>query len=150
MKQIKQIASGNKFNAINIGKFENLNDYVLDLGGRNKINGKIFGGTALKTTGSEFSFQVFPPNTECGFMHTHKVHEELYFFLHGKGEFMVDGNMIPVEEGSVVRVSPDGKRSVRNNGNEPLIMLCVQYKGDTFTSEDATDGIILSEPVEWE
>lgn len=149
MKQIKQIANGNNFNAANIGKFENLNDYVLDLGGGNKIIGKIFCGTALKATGSEFSFQVFHPNTECGFIHTHKVHEELYFFLQGKGEFQVDGNMIPVEEGSVIRVSPDGKRSVRNNGNVPLIMLCIQYTGNSFTAEDVTDGIILSEPVEW-
>lgn len=82
-------------------------------------------------------------------MHTHKEHEELYFFLSGKGEFQVDGQVFPVQEGSVVRVAPAGRRSVRNNGTEPLVMLCVQYKGNTFTAADAADGNILDEPVMW-
>ena len=57
--------------------------------------------------------------------------------------------VIPVEEGSIVRVAPAGVRSVRNNGETPLVMLCVQYRGATFTAEDAADGNILSEPVKW-
>ena len=53
--------------------------------------------------------------------------------------------------GGVVRVAPSGKRSVRNNGTEPLLMLCVQYRGATFTADDtiAADGVILDEKVEW-
>lgn len=109
----------------------------------------MFGGAALGATGSEFSFQVFQPGTESGFLHTHKNHEELYFFLSGKGEFQVDGEVFPIAEGSVVRVNPAGKRSVRNNGTTPLVMLCVQYRGNTFTSEDAADGVILNEEVKW-
>ena len=54
-----------------------------------------------------------------------------------------------VGEGSVVRVAPDGRRSVRNNGTGLLVMLCVQYRGATFTADDATDGVILGERVEW-
>ena len=114
-----------------------------------KIPGKIFGGSAVGATGGEFSFQSFAPGTETGFIHIHKTHEELYFFLSGKGEFQVDGEVFNVEEGSVVRVAPAGKRSIRNNGTEPLLMLCVQYLGNTFTNEDAADGIILNEKVEW-
>ena len=100
-------------------------------------------------TGGEFSFQSFAPGAGTGFLHTHKNHEELYFFLKGQGEFQVDGQVFPVSEGSVVRVAPAGKRSVRNNGNEPLVMLCVQYRGNTFTAEDAADGVILNEKVLW-
>ena len=36
-----------------------------------------------------------------------------------------------------------------DNDTEPLVMLCVQYKGETFTAEDATDGVILNDKVEW-
>ncbi len=149
MKQLKKIADGENFSAISVGKFAELNDYVLELSPEIKIPGKVFGGAALQTTGGEFSFQVFQPGTETGFLHTHKVHEELYFFLKGEGEFQVDGKIFPVAEGSVVRVSPAGKRSVRNNGTEPLLMLCVQYRGNTFTAEDAADGNLLNEPVKW-
>ena len=135
--------------AVDFGKLNEINEYVLELGPEMKIPGKVFGGSAVGATGGEFSFQSFAPGTETGFIHIHKTHEELYFFLSGKGEFQVDGEVFNVEEGSVVRVAPAGKRSVRNNGTEPLLMLCVQYRGNTFTSEDAADGIILNEKVEW-
>ena len=149
MKQINEIASAKNFNAISIGKLNELGDYVLELAPDVRIPGKVFGGAAVNATGGEFSFQSFRPGTETGFLHTHKTHEELYFFISGHGEFQVDGNVFPVGEGTVVRVAPDGKRSVRNNGTEPLVMLCVQYRGATFTKEDASDGMILNEPVVW-
>lgn len=149
MKQVKAVASATNFKAINVGKLNEVSDYVLELGPDVKIPGKVFGGQALGATGGDFSFQVFQPGTETGFLHTHKTHEELYFFLSGEGQFQVDGEIFPVSEGSVVRVAPAGVRSVRNNGNAPLIMLCVQYKGDTFTADDAADGVILNEPVKW-
>ena len=149
MKQIEQIAEATNFKAINIGRISDLNEYVLELGPEVKIPGKVFGGAALGATGGEFSMQVFQPDTETGFLHTHKLHEELYFFLSGEGQFQVDGQVFPVREGSVVRVSPEVKRSIRNNGTEPLVMLCVQYRGNTFTEEDATDGVILNEQVKW-
>lgn len=149
MKQVTTVADGRNFSAISVGKLNELNEYVLQLGPDVKIPGKVFGGAALHATGGEFSFQVFQPGTETGFLHTHKVHEELYFFLSGQGEFQVDGQVIPVVEGSVVRVAPEGERSVRNNGTEPLVMLCVQYRGNTFTEADAADGNILQKPVVW-
>ena len=149
MKQVTTVADGRNFSAISVGKLSELNEYVLELGPDVKIPGKVFGGTALHATGGDFSFQVFQPGTETGFLHTHKVHEELYFFLGGQGEFQVDGKIIPVGDGSVVRVAPEGERSVRNNGTEPLVMLCVQYRGNTFTEADAADGNILQKPVKW-
>lgn len=149
MKEIKTIASAANFSAISVGALNELGNYVLELGPEVKIPGKVFGGAALGATGGEFSFQVFQPGTETGFLHTHKNHEELYFFLSGKGEFQVDGEVFPIAEGSVVRVAPAGKRSVRNNGTTPLVMLCVQYRGNTFTTEDAADGVILNEEVKW-
>lgn len=149
MKQVAAVADGRNFSAISVGKLSELNEYVLQLGPDVKIPGKVFGGAALHATGGDFSFQMFQPGTETGFLHTHKVHEELYFFLSGQGEFQVDGQVIPVAEGSVVRVAPEGERSVRNNGTEPLVMLCVQYRGNTFTDADAADGNILQKSVVW-
>lgn len=149
MKQIKEIASAPNFDTISVGPFNEISDYLLSMGPEVKIPGKVFCGAAIHATGSEFSFQSFMPGTETGFLHTHKNHEELYIFLSGNGEFQVDNKIIPVSEGTIVRVSPQGKRSVRNNGTAPLIMLCIQYKSDTFTPEDVTDGVILDQPVKW-
>ena len=140
---------GEHFTAVDAGKMAQLGEYRLQLAPGVELPGKVFGGAAVGATGAEFSFQSFAPGTETGFLHTHRTHEELYFFLSGRGEFQVDGECFPVGEGSVVRVAPEGRRSVRNNGSEPLVMLCVQYRGGTFTAEDATDGNILQEPVRW-
>lgn len=149
MKKMQTIATGANFSAIDAGKLNELGDYLLELGPEIKIPGKVFGGAAVGATGGEFSFQSFLPGSETGFLHTHKTHEELYFFLAGSGEFQVDDKVFPVTEGSVVRVAPAGRRSVRNNGTAPLVMLCVQYRGNTFTAEDAADGEILNEAVKW-
>lgn len=149
MKTIEKIAEAGNFAAISVGKLNELGNYVLELAPGVQIPGKVFGGAALGATGGEFSFQVFQPGQETGFLHTHKTHEELYFFLKGEGEFQVDGQVFSVGEGTVVRVAPAGKRSVRNNGQAPLVMLCVQYKGTTFRAEDAADGVLLKEEVKW-
>lgn len=149
MKQTQQIAEGTHFSALSTGSFSQLNDYVLPVAPGMEIQGKVFMGQTLQTTGAEISFQSFDPGKETDFLHTHQTHEELYIFVSGKGEFQVDGQVFPVGEGSVVRVAPEGKRSVRNNGTEPLIMICVQYKAQTFTAQDAADGQLLQEPVKW-
>lgn len=149
MKQTQQIAEGTHFSALSTGSFSQLNDYVLPVAPGMEIQGKVFMGQTLQTTGAEISFQSFAPGKETGFLHTHQTHEELYIFVSGKGEFQEDGQVFPVGEGSVVRVAPEGKRSVRNNGTEPLIMICVQYKAQTFTAQDAADGQLLQEPVKW-
>ena len=149
MKQTQQIAEGTHLSALSTGSFSQLNDYVLPVAPGMEIQGKVFMGQTLQTTGAEISFQSFAPGKETGFLHTHQTHEELYIFVSRKGEFQVDGQVFPVGEGSVVRVAPEGKRSVRNNGTEPLIMICVQYKAQTFTAQDAADGQLLQEPVKW-
>lgn len=149
MKTTNKIASGENFTAVDFGKLSELNNYVLELGPDVKIPGKVFGGQAVGATGGEFSYQVFQPRQGTGFYHTHTSHEELYFFLSGKGQFQVDGQTFNVEEGSVVRIAPEGKRTVNNNGTTPLVMLCVQYRANTFAANDATDANILNEPVKF-
>ena len=149
MKKIETTAAGAHFSAATVGPLAGLGDYVLELGPGVRIPGKVFGGGSVGATGAEFSLQSFAPGTATGFLHTHRAHEALYFFLSGRGEFQVDGERFPVGEGSVVRVAPEGRRSVRNDGGEPLVMLCVQYRGGTFTPADAADGVILPDPVVW-
>ena len=142
MKEVKTIAKAAHFTAVDFGKLSEIKDYVLSLGPGIEIPGKVFGGQAVGATGGEFSFQSYAPGQE-GLLHKHTNHEELYFFLSGKGEYEVDGQKFPIAEGSVVRVAPEGHRTLRNNGTEPLLMLCVQYLGNTFTEKDAQDAVML-------
>lgn len=149
MRTTEKISEGTSYTAVSVGKMAELSEHTLVLAPGINIPGKVFVGKAIQASGGEVSFQSFAPDTETGFSHTHKTHEELYIFINGHGEFQVDGKIFSVSEGSVVRVAPNGKRAVRNNGSEPLVMICVQYKANTFNESDATDGEILEDRVTW-
>ena len=111
MKQIEKIAQGANYAAINVGRISEIIQHELPMGPDFTIQGKVFGGQAVGAAASEFSFQTLVPGQDSGFLHTHKTHEELYFILRGEGQYQVDGEIFPVSEGSVIRVSPNGKRA---------------------------------------
>lgn len=150
MKTVETIKTGKNFTAVSVGKLNEIKDYVLPMGDI-EIPGKVFVGQALQATGSELSFQVLVPNQDSGFLHTHKTHEELYFILKGEGECQVDGEIFSVSEGSIIRVAPNGKRALKNTGKDEMLMLCIQYKANSFAENDspAGDGVILNDKLTW-
>lgn len=103
----------------------------------------------LQATGAELSFQSLAAGQDYGTRHTHKTHEELYFILKGEGIFDVDGKRFPVSEGSIVRIAPNGKRAFKNTGSSEMLVLCVQYKANSFSDDDEPlkDGIMLEANV---
>ena len=127
MKTVETIQSGKNFTAVNVGKLSEIKNYVLPFGDI-EIPGKVFVGQALQATG-----------------------RELYFILRGQGEYQVDGEVFPVTEGSIVRVAPEGKRALKNTGNDEMLMLCIQYRANSFGKDDspAGDGVILNEELKW-
>ncbi|MBQ7421888.1 MAG: cupin domain-containing protein [Alloprevotella sp.] len=151
MKTIEQIKSGKNYAAVNIGSWDAVSEYELPMGPDFTLQGKVFAGQALGVTGSELSFQTLQPGQDSGFLHTHKTHEELYIILRGEGCYQVDGELFPVREGSIVRVSPEGRRALKNTSAAPLTMLCIQYKAGSFAEGDSPmeDGIILQDKLEW-
>ncbi len=151
MKQIETIKTGKNYAAVNVGKMNEIIEHELPMGPDVTIKGKVFAGQAVGATGSELSFQTLAPGQDSGFLHTHKTHEELYIILKGEGHYQVDGEVFPVSEGAIIRVSPEGKRALKNTGNDNLTMLCIQYKANSFTEADSpmTDGEILQEKLTW-
>ena len=151
MKEIKTIKTGKNFTAVTVGKMNEIIEHELPMGPDFTLKGKVFAGQAVGATGSELSFQTLVPGQDSGFLHTHKTHEELYIILKGKGQYQVDGEIFPVGEGTIIRVSPEGPRALKNTGTENLTMLCIQYKANTFTDADSpmTDGNILQDELKW-
>jgi mannose-6-phosphate isomerase-like protein (cupin superfamily) len=49
----------------------------------------------------------------------------VYYFLAGQGRFLIDGDVCPVEAGSVVYVPPGGKQSLENTGTTEVKFLCL-------------------------
>jgi uncharacterized cupin superfamily protein len=150
MRTIENIKSGKNYAAVNVGRMDQIIEHELPMG-PNVIQGKVFVGQALGVTGSELSFQTLVPGQDSGFLHTHKTHEELYFILKGEGLYQVDGEQFVVSEGTVIRVSPEGKRALKNTGTTDMVMLCIQYRANAFTEADSpmTDGNILPDALTW-
>ena len=149
MKKVEITAKGTNYAAASVGSLSELGEHVFALAPGIDIPGKVFVGETTGSTGTEVSFTVVPAGMGGDFLHTHKTNEETYIVLKGNGVFQVDGELWDIAEGSVIRVSPSGKRAFRNSGTEDLVVLCIQSQADTLKDLGIADGVILEEPVKW-
>lgn len=149
MKTVEKVKEGANFTATSIGSLNDLGEFKYLHPAGIEVPGKVFVGDALQCTGTEVSFQVMPVGQGVAFLHTHKENEELYVVLKGSGEYQVDGTIFPITEGSLVRVSPQGKRSWRNTGTEPMVMMVVQSKQGSLKNLGIVDGARVDEEVKW-
>src|SRR5579885_2102278 len=62
--------------------------------------GKLFLRKLLGSAGMEISLNVVPPGKAIPFLHRHRQNDEVYFVVAGRGQFLVDGQCLDVEEGS--------------------------------------------------
>lgn len=134
----------------NIGKLSDLGQYVfapeaLPI----RLQGKLFLQDLLGLTSMEVSLNQDKPGTGVNFFHRHRNNEELYIFLGGKGEMMIDDERFEVEEGTVVRVPTKAKRAWWNTGDDDLYYVVVQAQTDGLKTPAVEDGEILEEAVPW-
>lgn len=116
---------------------------VLQIGSYAKLGekGRVMAGESLGLTGCELSFNSMPAGGASPFLHSHKLNEEVYIVISGSGTFQVDGETFPIEEGSVVRVTPAGVRGM-NAGDQGLVYLCIQAQAGSLTQATQDDGVI--------
>lgn len=136
-------SNGKNYSTFNMGAFADLAGKEID-----GAKGRIMLGSALGMTGCEISVNSTPAGTFTPFVHSHKKNEEVYIVLKGKGSFHVDGEEFPIEEGSIIRVAPDGKRAIKA-GNETLTFICIQAQKGSLTQATMDDGIINEEKASW-
>lgn len=143
--------NGCNFKAVEIGTFKDLDKYSYTLSSLSMtVVGKLFLNELLGLTGSEISLNKLPPMESMPFFHKHRLHEEVYIFLSGYGEFQVDGQLFPVTEGTVVRVDPDGERIWRNVSNfEDLIYIVLQFPVGKIDATKTNDGIVVNKKISW-
>jgi mannose-6-phosphate isomerase-like protein (cupin superfamily) len=122
-------------NVAEIGPMENITRVVLK--------------ETLSLTGAEISANRIPAGKESPFAHAHKRNEEVYLFIAGKGLFWLDGDIIPVKEGSMVRVSPACVRSLKAEDSEPLSYFCIQVDSGSLVQATREDGIISKVKPQW-
>ena len=115
----------------------------------NPVTGKVFLKAVLDLSSMEISFGVLPAGRSMSFLHKHHTNEEVYLFVRGRGQMQVDGEAFDVEEGTAVRVAPDGVRAWRASADADLHYVVIQAKAGSLTRWTGTDGIGVNEPVVW-
>lgn len=150
-KQSIKKQSGKNFTASHPGKFADLHQYLIEHPRLNrKAPGKLFLKDHLNLTSMQVSLNKLPAGVEVPFYHAHKNNEELYIFTGGKGQMQIDGEIVDVEEGTAIRVAPNGLRTWRNNSNQDLYYIVIQAKDRSLDGDTFDDGLPSDKPVSWE
>lgn len=144
------VQQGSNFSAVNVGPFAKLDEYKLEHPLRPRpVSGKLFIKEFLGLTSMQVSMNKLPAGVEVPFYHQHKENEELYIFVKGKGQMQIDGQIIDVQEGSLVRITPGGTRTWRNNSNEDLYYIVLQAKEGSLRQDTFDDGVPVEKQVSW-
>ena len=135
--------SGPNYTSAHLGPLEELQQYQFEHPVRKvPVVGKAFLNELLGATGSQISLTKLPPNASVPFFHSHKLNEEIFIVVQGDGEMQIDDDVIPIHEGSVIRVATPGERCLRNTSSSAsLIYICVQAKAGSLETHTFTDGV---------
>ncbi len=151
MKKSDVISENRNYTAVNIGSLQDVAAYsMIHPKLKHEIKGKVFLKEPTKSTGTEISFTTIPPKSELGYFHIHFKDEETYIILKGSGFYQVDDDCFPIQEGSVIRVAPEGARSLCNTSDEPMVYLCIQSKQNSLEEHTTDDGKRVKLTPKWE
>ncbi len=141
VKKAEIISENKEYTAVNIGSIADIKNHSLihPVSGR-EVKGKVFLKELTKASGTEISFTSIPPKSELGYFHIHNKDEETYIIIKGKGYYQVNTDCFPIEEGSVIRVAPEGVRSLCNISEEDMVYICVQSKQNSLEEHTTDDG----------
>lgn len=150
MKKVQSISENKNYSAVNVGKLQDIGLHSLihpKLG--TEVKGKVFLKESTRSTGTEISFTIIPPKSELGYFHIHTKDEETYIILKGFGYYQVDEDCFPIEEGSVIRVAPEGVRGLCNTSDEDMVYICIQSKENSLKEYTTDDGKRVSVTPKW-
>ena len=150
MKKVEMISENRNYTAVNIGGLQDIMSYsLIHPKLRTEIKGKVFLKDPTHSTGTEISFSALHPKSELGYFHKHTKDEETYIILKGSGYYHVDEDCFPVQEGSVIRVAPDGVRSLCNTSDEYMLYICIQAKQNSLEEYTTEDGKRVAATPKW-
>lgn len=150
MKNIEIISEGDAYSAVDLGSLNGWLDYSLVHPiSKQEIEGKVFLKEATKSTGTEISFNSIAPRSEVPYFHIHRKNEETYIILKGFGYFQVDEDCFSIKEGSVIRVSPQGKRGLTNTSDEIMTYIVIQSKENSLEEHTTADGERIPVEPKW-
>lgn len=148
-KTRSNLKQGVNFTAYETGARKDWPQHTVTLPGLGDIPGKHFLKDMLGFTGCEISINSMAPGAGMPIYHRHEQNEEVYIFIQGQGQVQVDGEVINVREGSIVRIAPAGERIWRNNSNEPLLYIVIQTREKSLSQYGLADASVPEKAVAW-
>jgi len=144
-----KIKKGTNFTAYESGLRNDWPAHTVELPGLGEIPGKLFLKEVLGLTGCEISINSMASGAGMPIYHQHQQNEEVYIFIQGKGQVQVDGEVIDVQEGTIVRIAPKGERVWRNNSTEPLLYIIIQVRENSLNQYGLGDATVPEKAVIW-
>lgn len=120
-----------------------MNYQTLELGKIEDLGEKVFLHDTLNLSGAEISLNKVAKGYKVPFKHKHKQNEEVYIILSGKGIMEIDNDRIDIQEGSVIKVTPEGIRTLENTSDSELIFIVIQTKSNSLEGFTMTDAEIV-------
>lgn len=145
----QKIKNGTNYTAYESGARKNWPAHTVELPNLGEIPGKQFLKDLLGLTGGEISLNSMAPGASMPIYHQHQQNEEVYIFIQGKGQVQIDGKVIDVQEGSIVRIAPGGERTWRNNSDEPLLYIIIQMRENSLEQYGLGDAKVSEKVVSW-
>jgi mannose-6-phosphate isomerase-like protein (cupin superfamily) len=90
-----------------------------------RFMGLIFERDLTPTTNLSAGFVILPPKQEQRKLSAHEGVEEIYLVLQGTGQFVLDNDVVDVEQGTAVYVSPGCRHRAVNTGDEEMRLFWV-------------------------
>ncbi|CAN5676494.1 MAG: cupin domain-containing protein [Actinobacteria bacterium] len=117
-----------------IKRLEEVDDVLGDYPGEMRMM-----AAALDAEQVAFTFRRMPQHTggKGSYGHRHKTQEEIYFVASGKLQFKLADDVFDLEQGTVVRVSPETWRSVWNEEPDDAELIIVSKRVEGGSAEDA-------------
>ncbi len=96
----------------------------------------------LSLTGAEISINNLPAGANVPFIHSHKMNEEIYGILAGKGKVVIDNEEITLTAGDWLRISPTAKRQFFAAEDACISFVCIQTKENSLEGFTAGDAVV--------
>lgn len=139
------------YEVINVGAPENWRDYFGGFRPETSRDGRRVVDHEMHMQYIGLTVNALVAGEEAGYWHKHSAVEELYIFVHGKGQVGLNDDLVEVTAGSIVRVSPETWITWRCDPNsaEELRWFCVRAGGTELPEfpNDATKD--ATKPMPW-
>lgn len=103
----------------------------------------------LELTGTEISINELPAGVSVPFVHAHKMNEEVYIILEGRGELFIDNEEFEIEKDNVIRIDPSAARCFKADDNTSLKYICIQALANSLVQYTENDGFPVDVKPSW-